>query len=93
MKKLNYLAVALACLLSVPAQAQKTPEKTVNACIVELTDLTINLKLVSGIAFVKDRALIPEQIDVYTAKSTFTIRGGRDYYKVLVERMKLCHSN
>lgn len=93
MKKLNYLAVALACLLSVPALAQNAPVKTISACVFETRETVFNLKTVNALQFIKEGAVIDDRVRVITNKDFFYVKGDREFFNLLVERMKLCHSN
>ena len=93
MKKLNYMTIALACLLSVPAQAQNAPVKTVTACVIEVRDTVFNLKTVNAIQYLKGGIVGDDNIRVVTNKDFFYVKGDREFFNLLTERMKLCHSN
>lgn len=93
MKKLNYLAIALASLMVVPAQAQNAPVKTVTACVIEVRDIVFNLKAVNAIQFIKGGAVSDDSVRVVTNKDFFYVKGDREFFNLLSERMRLCHSN
>lgn len=93
MKKLNYMTIALACLLSVPAQAQNASVKTVTACVFEVRDIVFNLKTVNAIQYLKGGVVGDDNIRVVTNKDFFYVKGDREFFNLLTERMKLCHSN
>ena len=93
MKKLNYMTIALACLLSVPAQAQNASVKTVTACVFEVRDIVFNLKTVNAIQYLKGGIVGDDNIRVVTNKDFFYVKGDREFFNLLTERMKLCHSN
>ena len=93
MKKLNYLALVLACLLSVPAQAQNAPVKTISACVIEVRDNVFNLKTVNSLQFIKDSVVTDDRVRVVTNKDIIYVKGDREFFNLLVERLKLCHSN
>ena len=93
MKKLNYLAVALTCLLSVPAQAQNSSVKTIAACVIEMRDTVFNLKTVNAIQFIKGGNVVDDSVRITTNKDFIYVKGDREFFNLLTERMKLCHSN
>ena len=93
MKKLNYMTIALACLLSVPAQAQNASVKTVTACVFEVRDIVFNLKTVNAIQYLKGGVVGDDNIRVVTNKDFFYVKGDREFFNLLTERMNLCHSN
>ena len=93
MKKLNYMTIALACLLSVPAQAQNASVKTVTACVFEVRDIVFNLKTVNAIQYLKGGIVGDDNIRVVTNKDFFYVKGDREFFNLLTERMNLCHSN
>ena len=86
---LTFTLLGIASLANAAPVPSTTSVRTLNKCVVEYDTHTSNLKNIAAIEYL-DRPIGDGWIRFQTNGSSFSFKGSRELYTLMVERLKIC---